>query len=183
MLEDAHVVAWKKWKKREYTKKWQAANPDKMKAAGKRWRMKNPENIKRNNINYRLANPEKIKADLAKWRAENIERTRQTSLKWAANNLKRRLATEQARRARKITATPNWEGIRKECAEIYKNCPEGYHVDHDVPLRGKLVCGLHVPWNLKYLPAKENIKKKNHFNPETYDWWPEGHPRPTQQAA
>lgn len=62
-------------------------------------------------------------------------------------------------------ATPKWVDL-VVIYEIYKNCPPGYHVDHIVALKGvtydnRRVCGLHVPWNLQYLPASVNIRKSN----------------------
>jgi hypothetical protein len=61
-----------------------------------------------------------------------------------------------------VRQTPKWAN-RAKIREIYVNRPEGYHVDHIVPLRGKNVCGLHVENNLQYLPALENMKKHNKF--------------------
>ena len=61
-----------------------------------------------------------------------------------------------------IERTPKWANLEK-INQIYKNCPEGYHVDHIIPLRGKLVNGLHVENNLQYLLAKDNIKKSNKY--------------------
>lgn len=56
-------------------------------------------------------------------------------------------------------ATPRWVD-KKALKDIYDNRPEGYDVDHIIPLRGKDVCGLHVPWNLQYLPSDINRNEK-----------------------
>lgn len=61
-----------------------------------------------------------------------------------------------------IRQRPKWADMNK-IREIYVNRPEGYHVDHIVPLRGKYVCGFHVENNLQYLPAKENMRKHNTY--------------------
>ena len=56
-------------------------------------------------------------------------------------------------------ATPKWVD-KAALKEIYDNRPEGYDVDHIYPLRGKNICGLHIPENLQYLPSDENRNKK-----------------------
>jgi len=71
-------------------------------------------------------------------------------------------AHNAARRAMKLRS--GLSGYKVELKLIYKNCPKGYHVDHIIPLKNDLVCGLHVPWNLQYLTAKENLRKGNSFS-------------------
>ncbi len=56
-------------------------------------------------------------------------------------------------------ATPPWVD-KKALKAIYDNRPKGYDVDHIVPLKGKNVCGLHIPENLQYLPSDENRNLK-----------------------
>ncbi len=63
-------------------------------------------------------------------------------------------------RAAKLSAIAPWADLNK-IAEIYRDCPEGYHVDHIFPLQGETCCGLHVENNLQYLPAKDNLSKGN----------------------
>jgi hypothetical protein len=77
---------------------------------------------------------------------------------------------------RNRVAKPKWLSAEqmKEIHEIYKdmrtrNRVAGkieYHVDHVVPLNGETVCGLHVPWNLEVVKAKDNIAKSNAYT----DW-------------
>lgn len=67
------------------------------------------------------------------------------------------------RRARELQASPIWAD-GGTINGFYASCPPGYHVDHIVPLRGKNVSGLHVLWNLQYLPATENRIKGNKFD-------------------
>jgi len=70
-----------------------------------------------------------------------------------------RNAEYRAERKLRVVSWVDQEKIK----EIYRNCPEGMHVDHIVPLKGELVSGLHVPENLQYLTPEENIKKSNRF--------------------
>lgn len=79
------------------------------------------------------------------------------------------------RRASKVNATPPWLTEEQESFihsvysfryRISGVVGREYHVDHIVPLQGENVCGLHVPWNLQVIPAKDNISKSNTYN----DW-------------
>lgn len=72
-------------------------------------------------------------------------------------------ARQSSYRARKLNQSPPWTDLEK-IKEFYSNCPEGYHVDHIIPLKGELVSGLHVLENLQYLPAADNCSKGNKFS-------------------
>jgi hypothetical protein len=137
----------------------------------------NPETMKRikaESKRYREKNKEKIRAKKKiaqhKWYWEQggkkIAQLRAKDYRSTEIGRTKENAKTNLRRARLIHATPKWitDKDKKEMQEIYKSCPKGYHVDHIVPLRGKNVCGLHVPNNLRVVSAYVNMSKGNRFD-------------------
>lgn len=138
---------------RESAKRWAANNPDAVRARGRSWRS---------------ANVDKMRAYRKKWARDNpeiaVSISRNAARRWRAEKPLARRAWENARRARKRNATPQWAEMDKIRA-FYEACPDGFQVDHIIPLKHPLVCGLHVLANLQYLSAYENAQKKNRFEP------------------
>jgi 5-methylcytosine-specific restriction endonuclease McrA len=112
---------------------------------------------------YRKNYREKNKQAISEYHKLNRIRNKERILKLEKERRKKAGSRKEAtarRRAMKLKATPSW--CDKDLIKaIYKNCPEGFHVDHIIPLKGKNVCGLHIPENLQYLSSEENIKKSN----------------------
>jgi len=96
------------------------------------------------------------------WANENREKTLAAKAKWQKTNKGHYNALQANRRARILRATPKWADLNA-IKEFYKNCPEGYEVDHIIPLQGKNISGLHVIGNLQYLPKSINRKKSNKY--------------------
>lgn len=96
------------------------------------------------------------------WYTNNQEKALEYARDYKTSNRGKLAAKEAKRRASKLQRTPSYADL-KVIEEFYHNCPEGYHVDHIVPLQGELVSGLHILKNLQYLPALENIRKSNTF--------------------
>lgn len=106
--------------------------------------------------------PERKKELNQRWVEENRDKDRQSKRLYQITHRELENAKAAKYRAKKKQAFPIWAS-KEKIESIYLNCPKGYHVDHIIPLNGAQVSGLHVEFNLQYLPALDNIKKSNKF--------------------
>jgi 5-methylcytosine-specific restriction endonuclease McrA len=74
------------------------------------------------------------------------------------------------RRRRFRDATPKWLSPEQRmeirlkyrlAIELSRATGVRHAVDHEVPIQGEEVCGLHVPWNLRVITQEKNLKKSN----------------------
>lgn len=156
--------------KRSLSNRWcrkcndESRNREALRAKDRRRNAK-PERKAAGRASY-LRNIEKRRAYYALRYPAEAEARKARAVAWArANPAKRRKLTAQARRWIK-QATPSWLTSEQKAAihAIYMDAAarEGdLQVDHIVPIRGKEVCGLHVPWNLRVISGEENRKKGN----------------------
>jgi hypothetical protein len=132
------------------------------------WYLKNAEVYKKNKKIYYAR--EDIKAAGKVWRErDGVKAKRKGSTrKWKAANPERVRSNIAKYQARKKQAMPSWltqdhmQQIHAVYAEAHRLSVETgtpYDVDHIVPLLGRVVCGLHVPWNLRAIPAVENRRR------------------------
>lgn len=123
----------------------------------------NKESYKQNSKNWYQNNKEAHREFMRAWYEENKEEYLNGRKEYYQDNKKAFRERDSKRRALEIQAIPSWAD-RQKLKEIYQNCPDGYEVDHIIPLNNKTVCGLHVPSNLQYLTVEENRKKGNKLN-------------------
>lgn len=137
----------------------------------KEWRKKNPEK----NTIQRKRQAEEYREKLnscPKYREETRTQVRQNAKKWREENKGKKNADTAKRHAAKLQRIPKWltadEKERTACyyqlaAMRTMESGHDWHVDHIVPMRGESVSGLHVPWNLRVIPAQENMSKGNRY--------------------
>jgi hypothetical protein len=132
----------------------------------------NKEEWNKRSVAWRAANPDKAKLIHAKFREANREQRNAYKSDWVQANRGHVNAYCVKRHAEKLKRTPAWlsefDKLKIECLyqlAAMRTRESGYiwHVDHIIPLQGKFVSGLHVPSNLRVIPAVENNRKYNRY--------------------
>lgn len=145
-----------------YKKEWDQKNKQSLKNYLHQYHKDNIIRIKIVKRKYYLNNKERTIDKYKKWVENNREKHNTRTRKWSKLNPHSYRNSVAKRTAAKLKRTPKWANL-KAIKKFYRNCPEGYEVDHIIPLQGKNVCGLHVEYNLQYLTKIENRKKSNKF--------------------
>jgi hypothetical protein len=127
---------------------------------------------------WMAANPERVKAQArgtkTRLRSTPEGRARSNALRaaWDRAHPDRANAKVMRRNAYKRQAVPAWVDLEK-VAEYYQTSDglsmltgEWFQVDHVVPLKSPLVCGLHNEFNLQVLPSRVNAAKGNRVWPD-----------------
>ncbi len=114
------------------------------------------------------AAPEKHKVKSKQWREQNPEKAKESAKKYKQDNRGYYTAKQMERKAGQLKRTPAWlsDSDFEAMEKLYEECPDDHHIDHEIPLQGRNVSGLHVPSNLQPLEASKNIVKRNGF--QTY---------------
>ena len=117
-------------------------------------------------------NPERRRELRAKSAAKNPESTRASKAKYRKLNPDKINASTAKRHATKLQSIPAWSDPAK-IEEFYYTAKmlgmhtgDPYHVDHIVPLRSPIVCGLHWEGNLQIMEGVDNLRKGNRHWPD-----------------
>jgi hypothetical protein len=160
---------------KKYNSAYYSINKDELLSQMQNYREINKDKLAIQSQKYYLENKNKILIRAQEYYEVNRDACLIRMQEYGKNNPSKIAAHKARYRAAKFQATPSWLTVddHRQIEEFYRisqqmqlsTCEE-YHVDHIVPLQGENVCGLHVPWNLQVIPAKENLSKSNKLQEE-----------------
>lgn len=155
---------------RKQNKEHYSRNRQKILDQKKQRRIDDPDKFLRKDRTYRELYPERVAGSTKKWREANPDKVKAAAKRYYEENKYKYNQYDSSRRKAFVRATPSWltpdqraliENLYKFRANVSGVVGREYHVDHIVPLQSEIVCGLHVPWNLQVIPAKDNLSKSN----------------------
>lgn len=152
----------------EKKRAWSENNPEKVNAQKRAWRDNNLEHARELNLANQKKHRAAANARNRKYAAANRDEMRARNAAYDKANPDKVCAKAARYRAIKLNATPAWAdhvaiGMIYRAAEVIRTTGFDVHVDHFIPLQGKLVTGLHVHNNLRVIKAEANRSKSNHF--------------------
>ena len=174
----------------EKASKWAKEHREEHNRKGKEYRQKHPEKEKARSTLYAKNHPEIVLARVKRYQKKHKElvsiRSKQYRLlnkdkistrfkKYKKENRAKFNYLQMARKARLLSATPSWGNkffmeeaydLAKRRSALKTGGHSEWHVDHIVPLKSDLVCGLHVEHNLRVVPALHNLAKGNRHWPD-----------------
>jgi hypothetical protein len=142
-----------KAKELEYKKEYRARTVEQRKTYMKKWHAKNSMQQITYREQYRLDNPTYFQ-------------------EYAKANKHKVNASTRKRQAAKLQRTPAWltdidHWMIEEAYELAalrtKMFGFSWEVDHVLPLQGKVISGLHTPYNLQVIPMVQNRSKANNL--------------------
>lgn len=159
---------------KDYSKNYRQKNRDTIYARHKDWVKNNQEKAKAHYRKYYEKNKEEVKARTKSKIQANREIHNKRCSDYIKRNPEKYAAIAASRRAKKLLATPSWANTDKikelyKIAKIKERRETGkWHVDHIVPLKSPLVCGLHCEANLQIISERDNKSKNNRHWPDMW---------------
>ena len=146
---------------KEYKAEWVKRNKEHVLQKDREWKDANREKVRvadrEYTRKYRKENPGKSETYGKAYRQRDYVKVRSNE-----NGAKRR-ALEMRTSKFELNSYGNILKLFKLSNKKTKETGRDYHVDHIVPLQGRLVSGFHISGNLRVILAKTNTIKHNHY--------------------
>lgn len=130
-------------------------------AAMRLWRENNRDRDRSNARNWRNRNIEATRAANRKCWDKNKEKYKLAKSEWRSRNASYFALHAAERRALMKIATPKWADQDAMTSFYQEAAYLGMQIDHIIPIKNPIVCGLHWEGNLQALNKEDNQHKYN----------------------